>query len=326
MDQPASIAAIAAIGVFTMALGLWVRADRRARHARLGRFVGGNRTSRRAAEDAAPDSPGAGPLRHLDRALARRAIGRRARLELLRAGIALSPSHLLLLRAALALLGLVVARIAAQGLPWAAQLAAMAAGAAGGSLAPRAYLGFRRRRRVAAFEEQFGDALEVLVGALESGSNPTAALDLVSREMAPPLATEFARVLRDMGVGLSLEEAFTGLHDRLPSDDLGMLVSALSIQFRVGGSLAGVLESLAETVRERERIRGEVRSLTAQQRLTARLLTALPWILVAFLCFANRDYMRYLLDPGLPRLLAAGAAGMVLAGGVLLRRVATIDL
>ena len=93
-------------------------------------------------------------------------------------------------------------------------------------------------KRMDDFEKHLADGLDIMVGGLEAGSSLTAAVELVSREMPAPLSTEFSRVLRDASLGMSYEEAFNGMYQRVPSDDVGMLVSAIGVQFRVGGNSA----------------------------------------------------------------------------------------
>jgi tight adherence protein B len=262
----------------------------------------------------------------LNRYLSRQDFVRRLRLDLVRAGIEIKPTQFFLLRLIIALTAALVARLFTASLPWWQQLAAMLAGGAAGYLLVRPYLGYRQRRRVAAFEKSLADALDVMVGALESGSSLSGAVELVSREMPVPLSAEFARVLRDAGLGLSYEDAFKGLHERVPSDDVGMLVSAVSIQFRVGGNLAEVLKTLGMTVRERARIRGEIKTLTAQQKITSYIITAMPFFLVGFLFVISRNYMLQLFEPGLQRVLAVSAVVLVGVGNVLLRRVLAIEV
>lgn len=327
MDQPTSIAILAAAAVIAMALGVWVQVVQGSRATRLGYFVGDYRTRQGGADPVAPEAtPTSDLVLRLNRFLSRQDVVRRMRLDLVRAGIPIKPTQFFLARIALALVGIVAVQAIGSNLPTLLRTAAMAAAAVGGYLLARPYLSFRQGRRVSAFEKQFADALDVMVGALESGSSLTSAVELVSREMAPPLSAEFGRVLRDAGLGLSYEEAFKSLHDRLPSDDLGMMVSAVSIQFRVGGNLAEVLKTLSHTVRERERIRGEIKTLTAQQKMTSRLITGLPFFLVGALFVINSQYMRHLFDPGLPRLLAALGVSMVIAGNLVLRRVLQIEV
>ena len=315
------------MAILLMAVGVWVQGYQRSRETRLAHFLGGYRAGAQVAgELAAEGTAGRDLALWLNRLLSRQDFVRRQRLDLVRAGIALKPTQFFLLRLAAALIVALLARIVAGSLAWWLQSVAMIVGGVAGYLLLRPYLTFRQGRRVATFEKHFGDALDVMVGALESGSSLSSAIELVSREMPPPLSVEFARVLRDAGLGLSYEDAFKGLHERVPSEDVGMLVSAVSIQFRVGGNLAQVLKTLGETVRDRERIRGEIRTLTAQQKITGRLISGIPFVLVGVLMLINPDYMRHLFDPGLPRLLAAIAALMVGAGNLVLRRVLNIDV
>ena len=250
----------------------------------------------------------------------------RLRRDLVRAGLTIKPSQFFLLRVGLALAGFLAAYTLSLSLPFPVRLALLAGGAVGGYRVVKPYLRFMQRRRVAAFEKYFPDALDVMIGALESGASLTTAMELVSREMPPPLSLEFARVLRDAGMGLSYEDAFGNLLDRVPSEDLGMMVSAVSIQFRVGGNLAEVFKTLGHTVRERVRIRGEIKTLTSQQRLTGKVITGLPFLLTGVLFWLNGAYMAHLFDPGLTRVMLVLGLIMVGVGNWVIGRIVAIDV
>jgi tight adherence protein B len=183
-----------------------------------------------------------------------------------------------------------------------------------------------QRRRILRFERQLPDALQMLVGALEGGSGLAAAMALVGREMRDPIAREFLQTMREMALGLTQQEAMLGLLVRVPSEDLDMVVTAVNIQHRVGGNLAHVLEAIAETMRERERVRGEIASLTAQQRLSANIITILPFIVTGILYVTSPNYIRRLFEPGITQYMLFAGLLMVGAGYLMLRRITDIKV
>lgn len=201
-----------------------------------------------------------------------------------------------------------------------------AAGALVGLALPWAFVERRRHQRIRAFHGQLIDLLMLIVGSLRSGHGLQSALELASREMAAPASEEFTRVLCEMGLGLSQTEALNNLVARMETDDLQLVVTAVNISQEVGGSLSLVLEKIAETLRERIRLQGEIRVLTTQQRLTSYLLVLLPIFLAIVLSFMNPDYMGSLLRPGPSRLIPLGILLLEVAGFFLARRMARIEV
>jgi len=327
MDQSATLAVLVACAVLLVAAGFLLRGAARAREERLRHFVGQFR------EDAAPlgeEEPRTtwrqGLAKRLNRFLAHRDFVQATRLDLLRAGLQVSPTRFFRLRVMLALGGALVLGLLLRGQLPLLQLVGTLGGLVGGYLLVRPLLSRKQRKRHEAFEKHFADALDVMVGGLESGASLTATVELVGREMPPPISTEFSRVLRDAGLGVSYEEAFKAMHERLPSDDLGMFVSAISVHFRVGGNLASVLRTLGATVRDRLRIRGDVKTLTAQQRLTGWIISIVPFAVVAMLFITGRSYMIQVLEPGLARTLALVGMVMILTANVIIRRILRIEV
>ncbi len=200
------------------------------------------------------------------------------------------------------------------------------AGALVGLALPWAFVERRRYRRIKAFHDQLVDVLVLIIGSLRSGHGLQNALELASREMGPPASEEFARVLREMGFGLSQTEALNNLVARMETDDLQLVVTAVNISHEVGGSLSLVLEKIAETLRERVRLQGEIRVLTTQQRLTSYLLVLLPIFLAVIISLLNPQYMSGFLRPGLTRLIPVGILAMELVGFFLTRRLGSIDV
>ena len=144
------------------------------------------------------------------------------------------------------------------------------------AIAPLFYLKFAQGRRRSKFINQLPDLLTLLVGSLRAGYGLSQAIELVAREVPPPASREFARVVRAMGLGLPLQRALDGMAERIDSDDLDLVVTAINVQYEMGGNLSTVLETISETIRERVRVLREVQVLTAQQRLTGTILACIP--------------------------------------------------
>ena len=193
-------------------------------------------------------------------------------------------------------------------------LAAIGAGAAGyflsgtivigilalvlGWFAPRWFMSYRQGVRLRAFNDQLGDALNLMVNGLRSGYSVLQAMEAVSREMAPPIATEFSRVVQEVQIGLSLDQALSNMLRRIKSDDLDLVVTAINVQRDVGGNLAEILDVISFTIRERVRIKGEIRTLTAQGRYSGYVISLLPICLVLILFVLNKPYISQLFTSG----------------------------
>ncbi len=160
-----------------------------------------------------------------------------------------------------------------------------------GFMLPRFWLARRRGSRLGAFNKQLPDTITLLANALRAGSSFLQAVELVVRESRPPISTEFGRVIREVNLGLPFEQALENMVRRVRSDDLELMATAISIQHQVGGNLAEILDSIAYTIRERVRIKGEIRTLTAQQRLSGYVVAGLPIGLAAFLFVAAPGFM-----------------------------------
>jgi len=164
---------------------------------------------------------------------------------------------------------------------------------------------------------------------LRAGYSSMQAMEAVSREMPPPISDEFRRVVQELQLGLSMERALDNLLRRIPSDDLDLVVAAMNVQREVGGNLAEILDTISHTIRERVRIKGEIRVLTSQVLYSGRFLAMMP-ILISLALFAlNRPYMMQFFNPetrliGIPMLIVGGL--MILAGYFVMVKIATIDV
>lgn len=163
-------------------------------------------------------------------------------------------------------------------------------GAVLGLQLPRMYVNFMASRRLRAFENQLSDTLNLWVNALRSGYSVLQGMEAIATELPPPISREFERVVQEVRLGLSLEQALSNLVRRMPSDDLDLIVTAINIQREVGGNLAEILDIISHTIRERVRIKGEIRTLTSQGRLTGWVIGLLPLGLAFIVYSINPAY------------------------------------
>jgi len=156
---------------------------------------------------------------------------------------------------------------------------------------PRWWVSSQRKKRQNKFNGQLADVITIMSGALRSGFSLMQSMELVAREGPDPVAKEFERVVREVSLGLSPEEALSNLVERMQSDDLELLVTAINVQREVGGNLVEVLETIANTIRERVKLLGQVRVLTAQQQFSGYIIALLPVALALLLGIINPTYM-----------------------------------
>jgi len=194
------------------------------------------------------------------------------------------------------------------------------------SAVPFLYLHLLRARRLKRFNQALPDALDLITRALRAGHSVGAAIEIVGQEAAEPVGSEFREVHRQQKFGLPQREALLALAHRVPSQDLQFVVTAVLVQKETGGNLVDTLDRTASVVRDRIRLRGEVRTHTAQGRMTGCILAALPIIMFFLINLANHSYARVLLeDPTGRKLIYAGVAGMLL-GAVTIRKIVNIKV
>ena len=181
------------------------------------------------------------------------------------------------------------------------------------------------RRRVK-FEQQLVDVLVLLTGAVRAGYSLPQSFDFIVKEMNPPASEEFKRVQYEVNLGLPLSQALNNLSTRMGNDDLYLLVTAININAQVGGNLVTMLRSVTNTIRERVRLFGEIRALSAQQRFSAYLLTFIPFALGGLLFLLNPEYIRRLFEPGIWLCFPIGAVISVILGNIVIRKLARIDV
>ena len=201
-------------------------------------------------------------------------------------------------------------------------------GLVGGFFAPRFYIQRQQRLRLNKFNDQLSDMLNLVVNGLRAGYSTMQALEAVSKELPSPISDEFRRVVQEMQIGIPIEGALENLLRRIPSDDLDFVVTAINVQREVGGNLSEILDTISFTIRERVRIKGEVRTLTAQVRTSGSVLSFIPFGLTLVLWFLNPTYLMSFnaAGPFCSAIVACVVIGLVGSGYFVMMRIADIEV
>jgi tight adherence protein B len=255
-----------------------------------------------------------------DRFLRRFSVAAKVRALITQADVKMQVGTFMLLTLGLGLLGGLIAILGSK-IWWAFPVGAIAVGCI-----PAFVLYRKKEVRKRTFERQFPDALDLVVGALRSGMAFTAALQVVAEECPDPVAGEFRMVFEENRLGMSLRDSFKDLTQRIDSTELRLFVTAVLIQKETGGNLAEILEGAAYVIRDRFRILGDVRTITAQSRLSGLILTILPLAMCGALLVLVPEYLRTLVTDPVGPYLIGGAAFMQLVGFILIRRIVNIKV
>ncbi len=324
--QPSTIALIMG-GLAVVLFAIVIISSLRGRggvQQRLEQFAG--TTDSRELVEAGQGKKRATPIADtLNRALAGRRVAVDLSTHLARADLKLTVAEFLLLQLIVAIGAGVVGYIGAQTIIL-GLLAAVV-----GWFAPRWFVSIRQGQRLKAFNNQLGDALNLMVNGLRSGYSVLQAMEAVAREMPPPIAVEFTRVVQEVQLGISVEQALANMIRRINSDDLDLVVTAINVQREVGGNLAEILDVISFTIRERVRIKGEIQTLTAQGRYSGYVISLLPIVLALILFCINRSYISRLFT-------STGVAGycgwamvvcgllMIVTGFIAIQRIVNIEV
>lgn len=195
-----------------------------------------------------------------------------------------------------------------------------------GWILPGMWLSSKKNKRAKAFGDQLPDMLTMMTGSLRAGYGLLYAISVVEKEMPQPIASEFGRVLRETALGYTLSDALDHLVTRVQNDDLELIVTAVHIQSEVGGSLADVLDTISRTIRERIQLKGQIRAITSQQKMTGTILSALPFVMGTLLFLISPDYMSGILKPGWPMLMPISAVIMVVLGNIVMNKMTKIEI
>ncbi len=199
-------------------------------------------------------------------------------------------------------------------------------GLIGGFLGPRIYLTIRKNGRLKDFNDQLGDALNLMVNSLRAGYSTMQALEVISNEMPAPISEEFRRVVLELQLGVPFDAAMENLLRRMPSADMDLIVTAMSVQREVGGNLAEVLDAISFTIRERVRIKGEIKTLTAQGRITGIVITLLPIGLGILLYMINPGFIGLLFEDACGWLMLGLAVILIVIGYVMVNKIVSIEV
>ena len=327
------------LGLMLIILGLASSGRGSGINARLERY-----TSGQSAPPATPatnqSAPGFGDilaqsvaLARLNRVVEQRDFGANLARDIARADLKLKPGEFMAIWAgmvfAVPLLFMTLGLI----LPPLSSPIAILIGAIIGFFLPRMWLGRRRAGRLNAFNKQLPDTITLIANALRAGSSFLQSIEMVVREAQPPVTVEFGRVVREVNLGLAFDVALENMVRRVLSDDLELMATAIAIQHQVGGNLAEILDSIAFTIRERVRIKGEIRTLTAQQRLSGYVVAGMPIVLMGLLFVIAPGFMQPMFEnppgiAGLPAgMIVLGVGGLFMfIGFMAIRRIVSIEV
>jgi tight adherence protein B len=334
---PLVIGVLVFIGVMLVFLGLSSSGQSGGISARLERYAAG-----KTETTAAPAAQGGGisnalaqsvALARLNRVVEQRDFGANLARDIARADLKLRPSEYMVIWGSsivgIPFLFLVLSVVLA---PLGSPIA-LIIGAVIGFFLPRMWLGRRRASRLNAFNKQLPDTITLIANALRAGSSFLQAIEMVVRESTPPVTVEFGRVVREVNLGLAFDVALENMVRRVRSDDLELMATAITIQHQVGGNLAEILDSIAFMIRERVRIKGEIRTLTAQQRMSGYVVAGMPIGLMAVLFVLAPGFTKPMFQNppgimGLPAGLIVLAIGgfFMFIGFMLIRRIVAIEV
>ena len=195
-----------------------------------------------------------------------------------------------------------------------------------GYFLPRIWVGRRIGGRLGAFNKQLADTITLLSNSLRAGSSFLQSIELVSRETPAPMGEEMGRVVREVNLGLGMEDALANLVRRIRSEDLDLMVTAIGVQQQVGGNLAEILDTIAFTIRERVRIKGEINTLTAQGRMSGYLVAFLPIGIAVVLNMINPAFMAPLFTQTIGRILLGVGGVMMIIGFFAIQKIVSIKV
>ena len=256
----------------------------------------------------------------LNRILSGREVSEELTMQLQRAGwTAMKPGDFLLRTAVSAVMGVVLGRFVASTL----------GGLVGfvlGAVVPFYLLRRAQAKRAAKFQEQLPDAIDMLVNAMRAGYSFQAAMKFIGGEMGDPLGTEFGRFYDEQRLGVEVRTALLGMQDRMDSLDLKMLITAILIQRESGGNLSEVLSNISAIMRDRARIQGEIVTLTAESKMAAKIVSAMPVVVFFAISFVNESYMAEMTASAMGWALLGVAAFIVTLGYFMMMKIAQIDI
>lgn len=310
-------------GIFAFLTGfyLWARAPFQNIEARLTRVSAILRDKTKGEGPPEQETAKRSALAELvTRRMRRRGFSINLARDMARADIKLTVGEYVLLMVALAILTFAIGLLLSNQI-----LVAVATGVIG-FLMPGRYVGFRRARRSNAFNNQLADTISLLTSGLRSGYSLMQAIENAGTESPSPTREELARVILEIKMGLTTEEALAHLAERIESPDIDLLVTAININREVGGNLSDMLDTIHETITERAKIKGEIRVLTGTVDMSSYVVGFMPIGIGLFLFLFNPKYMMQLFTPGPTLCLPIGGGLSLLTGFIIIRKIADIKM
>ena len=195
-----------------------------------------------------------------------------------------------------------------------------------GLAAPFIYIYQKRTRRMARIEEAFPEALEFVARAMRAGHAFSVSLEMMFKEFSEPISGEFRRTFEEQNLGLPLEVALEKLGKRVPLMDVHFFVSAVLLQKRTGGNLAELLDNLAYLIRERFKLRGRIRAISAHGRITGMVLSMIPLVVAGLMFYTNRDYIMFFMTDPVGKIMLVACISFQLLGFLCIRKIIDIEV
>jgi tight adherence protein B len=192
--------------------------------------------------------------------------------------------------------------------------------------APAIYVWWQRRGRLRRFEELFPETLEFISRSMRAGHAFSVSLEMIHREFQEPVSGEFRRTFEEHNLGLPIEVALEKLSSRVPSLDVHFFVSAVLLQKRTGGNLAEILDKLAYVIRERFKLRGRIRAVSAHGRMTATALSAIPIVVAILMFYTNPDYVKFFFEDEVGNMMIGAAVALQLIGYAVMKKIVNIEV
>ena len=257
----------------------------------------------------------ANKFKWLNLALQKYHITKRLKTRIIQADIKTTPAMILVTSAVLAIIGFV-------GVSMFFSIVALelVAAAVLGYL-PIGLLSFKRARRIKQFNAALPEAIDMMGRALRAGHSMTASINIIAEQSVEPVRSEFNEVFKQQNYGLPLREAMSQMLDRVPSQDLRVVVTGILVQKETGGNLAEILDRTSHTIRERLKIHGEIKTHTAQGRMTGWILCMLPVVMLVVINMINPGYSKVLVDTPIGQLLSYAGVGLLVTGGLIIRQI-----
>jgi tight adherence protein B len=242
-------------------------------------------------------------------------ISKKLKTQIIQADIKTTPAMILVTSGVLAIIGFV-------GISMFFDIVALqlAIGAALGYI-PFGLLSFKRSRRLKTFNAALPEAIDMMGRALRAGHSMTASINIIAEQSVEPVRSEFNEVFKQQNFGLPLRDAMTQMLDRVPSQDLRVMVTGILVQKETGGNLAEILDRTANTIRERLKLQGEIKTHTAQGRMTGYILCALPIVMLIVINIINPGYSKMLVDTPIGKMLSYVGIFLLITGGLIIRAI-----